>query len=379
MKKKFSFSALIFSALISAVVCFLLFRIYFLTGWKFDLLKPKHWEFAANKWKAGWVMNTAKEMMFFGGFVAVIPVWICLWVAAYVLPLKKIFTFPADVLKKRKAEKLLKKSIEAAKGPADIQAALAAKKPKRKDGAAKPKIAPEEMSKIDRLRGKAVHAQPAAATTGTFGDASFNDAPQTVDQSAASAATPAEPSPERRLQAIHMWDDLIEALEKNNIFIFREMKIGRYETNLIAVTEEGVFIMAQGPQIGENWFVSENEAPPVWREGRDALASPLRSITEARNKLRDTLAKDFPQYAGLAVNACLVMDYGGILNPNDLLEKLEEWDVSVLRTGSCKTVDLPDVSALISYIKSQTPSTQELNDAVADVILTLMEPAGVFA
>lgn len=80
-----------------------------------------------------------------------------------------------------------------------------------------------------------------------------------------------------------------------------------------------------------------------------------------------------PQYAGLDVNCCMILDHGNVTNPDELLKYLEAWDISVLRMGSCQTASLPDTHALIEYIKSQPVSSQTLNDAVAVAILDLME------
>lgn len=80
-----------------------------------------------------------------------------------------------------------------------------------------------------------------------------------------------------------------------------------------------------------------------------------------------------PQYAGLDVNCCMILDHGNVTNPDELLKYLETWDISVLRMGSCQTTSLPDTHALTEYIKSQPASSQALNDAVAVAILDLME------
>lgn len=324
-------------------------------------------------------MNTPKEMMFFAGLVAIIPVWLTMWVLSCIIPWKGILLFPLTLAKKRKAEQLLKKSIEAAKGPENIQAALSAKKAPPKDAARKaPKITSDKMTKIDQLRGRTTHGQAPTAhqapTAGTFEEPLQQM--QDVSPTASSALSAA--SVDQRMHTLEAWENLASLMEKSGIFIFREMKIGSYETNIIAVTSEGVFIMSEGPKLGSEWTVCENETPPVWKDGKDALASPLRPLLEARNKIKEHLDAEFPQYSSLSVNACLVLDHGNILNTTALIEKLEEWDMSVLRTGTCKIHDLPEVGALVSYIRSQTQSTQEINDAIADTILALMETGSDF-
>ncbi len=383
-KRKLSFFVLLLSGLFSAAVCFFLFKAYFHAGWRFDIMKVSHWQYLADKWNSGWVMSTPKEMMFFAGFVAIIPVWLTTWVLCYIMPWKGILLFPLTLLKKRKAEKLLQKSIEAAKGPENIQAALAAKKAAPKETAHKaPKISSDKMTKIDKLRGRTSHAHSAAPqpvqTAGTF-----EEPVQTQHQPVSPTALPSAETPQtaaasdQKSRTLQVWDDLAALMEKSGIFIFREMKIGAYETNIIAVTNENVFLLSEGPKLGSNWTVCENDTPPVWKDGKDALASPLRPLLDARNKLKEHLDAEFPQYSSLVVNACLVLDHGNVTNTKALIEKLEEWDMSVLRTGTCKTTDLPEVGALLSYIRTQAQATQEVSDAIADTLLFLMETGSDF-
>ena len=382
-KKKLSLPAFLLSGLISAAVCFFLFKFAFYAGWRFDILKENHWHYLINKWNAGWVMDTPREMLFFAGLVSVIPVWLIAWFLTYILPWKAVLLFPLTLLKKRKAEKLLQKSIEAAKGPENIQAALAAKKAQPAENTHKvPKISAEKISKIDKLRGKtshtqtppAQHQQQPAQNAGTFEE----PIPERASSPAGTSGNAQEPAADQKLQTLQAWSALAELMEKSGIFIFREMKIGSYDTNLIAATSESIFLMSEGPKLGSSWTVCENEEIPVWKDGKDALASPLRPLLDARNKLRDTFYSKFPQYSSLSVNACLVLDHGKIENTKELIEKLESWDMSVLRTGSCRTSELPEVAALVSYIRTQSPSTQEINDAVADTILALMETGSDF-
>lgn len=384
-KKKLTLSALLISGLFSAAVCFFLFKAFFYAGWRFDILKENHWHYLINKWNAGWVMNTPREMLFFAALVSAVPVWLISWVLTYIMPWKAILLFPLTVMKKRKAEKLLQKSIEAAKGPENIQAALAAKKTQPAESAHKvPKISAEKISKIDKLRGKSTHSQPSAAqrpsqpaqNTGTFEEPNYM--PERSATPAGGNAAAQQPSPDQKLQTLQAWSALAELMEKSGIFIFREMKIGSYDTNLIVATGESVFLMSEGPKLGSSWTVCEDEEIPVWKDGKDALASPLRPLLEARDKVRDTLFSKFPQYSSMSVNACLVLDHGEITNTKELIEKLEAWDMSVLRTGTCRTSDLPEVNALVAYIRSQNQSTQEINDAVADTILALMETGSDF-
>ena len=116
------------------------------------------------------------------------------------------------------------------------------------------------MTKIDKLRGRTSHAHSAAPqpvqTAGTF-----EEPVQTQHQPVSPTAAPSAETPQtaaasdQKSRTLQVWDDLAALMEKSGIFIFREMKIGAYETNIIAVTNENVFLLSEGPKLGSNWTV----------------------------------------------------------------------------------------------------------------------------
>lgn len=361
-KSKIHITCLLFSAVLSAVVFYIAAHWFFMFFWNFDLLSNKHWSHILGKWQDGWTIRKPKEVLFVIALLLLLPGYLFSWFLAYVLPWKKIFLFPVNYYEKRKKAKLQAQSLAAALGPADKAAALAAKK----DPSKVIKLPAEKLKEIDRLRGKAATHVPAPAPHSA----------ETPAQSPASAGTAPRESvtmEEEAVSRFELWKKLAEALEAQNIFIFREMKIGDYQVNIFAVTSEGLFLLCEGPALGNEWEVDENGDMPSWKMEKGLLASPLRPLVKARDALKNYLVKEMPHYAGLAVNACLILDHGNITNPDEMLPLLEEWDISVLRMGTCRTASLPDTTALIEYIKAQPVSTQALNDAVAIAILDLME------
>lgn len=385
MKKgRLHLTCLLFSGILSLVVYFFLMRAVFIAGWNFHIDRYDHWLFAWRKWNAGWVIKNPREILYFTLLVLLIPGWLFTWTITYILPWKKILGWPMSVWKERKKRKLLQKSIEAAKGPAALPEALAAKKtPKEHPKGLR--ISPDKVKEIDKLRGRKTSGMPAPAPrspapeqprsnvfssgneAGTFAEGgNFIEAGTPVVRTGPTRE-------EQALERVRLWEGISEALERNNVFIFREMKIHGYATNIIAVTAESVFILSEGPAVGEKWLVAEEETIPVWKVGKDAIASPLRPLVKARDDMKEYLEKEQPACADMTVNACLILDHGNIENPKELIETLETWDISVLKMGTCTTEMLPGTSALMEYIKSQPPSSQEINDAVAVAILDLME------
>ena len=135
-------------------------RAVFIAGWNFHIDRYDHWLFAWRKWNAGWVIKNPREILYFTLLVLLIPGWLFTWTVTYILPWKKILGWPMSVWEERKKRKLLQKSIEAAKGPAALPEALAAKKtPKEHPKGLR--ISPDKAKEIDKLRGRKTSGMPA--------------------------------------------------------------------------------------------------------------------------------------------------------------------------------------------------------------------------
>lgn len=339
------------TALIAAVFFFVATHRFFLHFWHFDLICAKHWRHIWNKWQNDWVIQTPKELAFFGALLLTIPVYFV------VLRLfRALLNAPVVWWKQKKQEHLLEKSIAAAKGPED-------KTPKSKKEAQKViKMTSKEFKHIEQLRGKKSPVQHAIEANAATPDAAA--ATRAVAPNVSPAAT-----------RFDLWEALVKQFEAKHIFVLRRMKIGSHPVNTIAVTQDGLFLMFEPPENGTVWTPDEQAVPPVWRsENGAAVPSPLSAMMEARDALRGYFARHSPQMADTSVYCCMIFDYGELKNVPDLMPILESQDLSVLRMGDAfKTQSLPDSGALIEYVKSLPPSSQETNDAVAVAILDLME------
>lgn len=348
-KHKIPLIRLLFSAAVSAVLFYVVMRYVFSYFWNFDLLSERHWKHILEKWQSGWVVKKPKEICFFAALFFLIPGYLGTWFIVYVFPLKKILLFPKTYLDNRKKSKLQAQSLAAALGPANKQETLAAKKEHEKTI----KVSSEKLQQIDHLRGKGT---PVTQTH------------------AGNNASPAKTAPANEAATrFDLWEKLSNDLETKDIFVLRQMKIRAVPVNLIAMTQESIFLLFEGPEKGNTWEINENASPAVWKTENGDIPSPLRLMLEAKKSLQDYFAKEQAEYSGLNINCCMILDHGNIVNTDVLLKHLEEWDMSVLRMGSCKTTTLPDTNALIEYIKSQPVSSQTLNDAIAVAILDLME------
>ena len=364
MKKgKIHFFRLIFSAVVAAVLFYFVARELFMFFWNFDLISERHWTHIWNKWRGGWVIRKPKEVMFFVAVLLLIPGFLLAWFSVYVFPWLKILRFPLTYHEKKKKERLQAESLAAALGPADIQKTLESKKEPEKVI----KISSQKLQHIDQLRGKKSHTHHAAVQQSTPAETGNVSAPQPRP------ATKKMSKEDEAVARFDLWKQLADSLAKQNLFVLRRMKIVKFPVNTMVITQQGLFLLCEGPADGHSWEVNETANPPVWKTETGDIPSPLRPVLEAKAVLQNYFTNKMPQLAGLEINCCMILDHGNITNHDELLKYLEEWDISVLRMGSCQTTLLPDTNALTEYIKSQPPSTPALNDAVAVAILDLME------
>lgn len=364
MKKgKIHFIRLLFSAVVAAALFYLIARGIFLFFWNFDLISERHWTHIWNKWQGGWVIRKPKEILFFIAVLLLIPGFLFSWICAYLFPWKKFFRLPLTYLENRKKERLQAQSLAAALGPTDVQ-----QKPKAKKEPEKViKISAQKLSQIDHLRGKKTVGHRAPQTQQPVPNAA-------VPTTAPTNAQPRVISKEDEAVArFNLWENLAKSLEAQKIFILRQMKVKNFPVNTLAITQEGIFLLCEGPAEGKTWEVHEELNPPVWITENGEIPSPLRPLVTAKTLLENYFATKMPQYAHISVNCCMILDHANVTNTDTLLKNLEEWDISVLRMGTCQTTSLPDTHALIEYIKTQPVSTQTFNDAVAVAILDLME------
>lgn len=356
MKKgKINLSRLLFSGLAAFLLLSWCARFSFKIFWNFNVFSARHWQLIWNKWNSGWIVTKPGEIAFLLTVILLPALFLIAWIICYRIRWKNIVLFPFALLEKRKKKALLKKSLAAAAGPTpDLKLPVAAK----------PAVKKSLPKELNRLRGtpqvSAVSKDRSVPSSGGGQQLSSNSSEIRQENEAVSRAK--------------LWDQLAEKLEQAGIFIFREMKIKNCQTNILAVSQESLYLLCEGPAEGNVWTVDEKSDRPRWTTEKNVvLPSPLRPLISGRDEIKRYIAENIPAYAALDVNCCLFLDHGTIANVPDMLSFLEEVDLSVLRLGSCKSTELPDTNALIEYIKSQTKSDQALNDAVAVAILDLME------
>ena len=354
-KQSFSFFKLLFSILLGIILYALLMKIFFKSGWNFDIFNQKHWEFAWNKWQRGWVIKGKKDVMFFLLVLSFLPGWIISTFIIYSIPIKKILLFPLRIFQNSKRKKLQQQSLDMAKGVNVKLPAQAKAKPAKSDI--------PHNSQIDRLRGRKT--------------------PQGAN--AASAASAQQPAPKQEtvsseemsveeLQLAHLqrWNELVTSLENQGVFCFRSTKIGSFAVKLTILVKDTVFWFIEGPIVPDEWTLNDDRIPPVWTGKKETIPSPLAAAHTARETFKRYMT-DNTDFPNTAVHAFLVMDSGKILNVEKIEKELAHFDIAVLKLPPSENTDLPDMSAMLNYIKTFEASDMAFNDAVAESIMALEE------
>lgn len=79
-------------------------RVIMLKNWRFDIVRPSHWQYAWDLWLSGWVINDAKEWAFVLIILTFVPLWLTGWAALSLLPWENYFIkaafFPWEIIKK---------------------------------------------------------------------------------------------------------------------------------------------------------------------------------------------------------------------------------------------------------------------------------------
>lgn len=335
-------SHLIKSSVVATIVvtafAYLLFKNVF---GGFDIFNLNHWAKVYDKWETGWIFSTSREYAF---IISILLYPIAIVLACFLL--NKKFSEPP----KEKIKKVDQKQLDAQRKK--MEQDLIKKKSAQPS---KTKI----PSQLSNLRGIGTRIQASASANQSQQNSNTN-----LDANATS----------QNISPIDLWTKLASDMERQGIFVLKEMNIAGTPVDLTVVTEANVFLIISGPTSGSSWQTFDEFSPSVWvTETGEKIPSPISKMVEIKNAFSNFLKSRNNQYSNLEVGCCMLLDHGEVKNIPEMLSYIEKVDVSVLRMGSCKSTDLPDSSALIEYIKSLPQSNQETNDAVAIAILDMME------
>ena len=344
-KEKINPAFLLFSAVLTAILFYFSSKAFFEHFWGFNLFSAKHWQHIAGKWQNGWVLHTTKEYLFFTALIASIPGYFIACFFVHEILRKSALLNPLNLYRNHRKKILKERSLAAATGALPIHE----KTPKNEERTIR--VSSQKMGQINLLRGKksSVAASPSVSKTEPKGTS------------------------DRTAEQFDIWEKMAQKLEQGNAFVLRQMNIASVSFNLVAITQNALFLICEGPDNGSVWETAEDASPAVWKTENGSIPSPLSGLLNAKEILQDYLAKNLSEYPEISVNCCMILDHGHISNMDKLLPFLEDNNLSILKTGTCKTEALPDSDALTRLINAQPAPSQEMNDAIAVAILDLMK------
>ena len=258
-KDKKSPLSLLFFALLAAVIFYfatgMLFR-HFFGG--FDLYSAQHWQHILGKWKSGFVLRTTKEYLFFVALLALIPGYFILLFGVCRFPFAKVLMLPVDYFRNRKKKELEARSLAAAIGPLpSLKKNAASKKPAKKI-----RISAENLNRINQLRGK---TDPSAASK-----KEVRQEESSLERAGRFLAQKSEAG-----NQFDLWETIAEKFEKSGVFILRQMKITSVSFDMVAITQNAMFLLCSGPEKDSVWETADEASPAVWKTENGDIPSPI--------------------------------------------------------------------------------------------------------
>lgn len=356
-------------------------RVIMLTNWRFDILRPSHWNYAWNLWLNGWVIDEVKEWAFILIILTFIPVWLTGWAALSMikwgriielilfLPLllfKKIFakqlkkisdTASVKVVKKKKSYKEIRpQSIrppleESSYAlPADKRAALSGTAPKSTLKPAPSKTAPAEFNHSlfqlgddddtdfdlfddNKKESDKKEETPKATEPSSKNEKTSRNKKDSVSskQSSGGSSVPQRSSS----------NSTLEILKQKGYEVITGVTIKNTLIDFIGVGKSQLCICLNDKEPGD-WLADEerfNDEEPLWFSESSHRVSPVRKVDLARLILKEKLAEADLNFE---IKAYVIEQIGNIINAEDMFDIWKDMDIHVTRIdrGTPKEIKL---------------------------------------
>ena len=281
--------------------------------WNFNPFRPDHWIYVWNLWLSGWVISSAREVVFFIALFAIIPIWLTGWTTACLIPWKAVFVFPFICLKKY----LFTKKI--AKKPA-LKRKLSYKKTRP----------PAVRTKIK----KPAAAEPTPAIEETKAEAPKKPQAQEISQDykPAAASKPSQTKAAAPAKKAASVDSIEDIIKDANYDVLNNAKIGNNEIDFIAVAKENIILCLVDSEDGD-WLADEerfNDEDPLWFSENSHRVSPVRKVIDSKEA---TIEKMSEIGEKVNVQAMVILSNGTIINAEDMFEIWDDLNVMVSRVG----------------------------------------------
>lgn len=337
-------------------------RVIMLKNWRFDMLRPSHWQYTLDLWLSGWVIDEPKEWAFVLILLTFIPLWLTGWATLslvnwgrltwYILglPLKvinRIFSNQAHAL----ANKVAAKTVIKKKSYKEIR-------PQSRGGdfSNSERSNFKENKSPPQNKPSVSNPQPTIKKQANFDHAlfDFDDDGENFDfnldepiVSKAPAAPKKESKPEAKkepekkpqknndtpppaAQKNSNNNSITEVLKQKGYDWINNVSIKNSVIDFIAVSKDTLYLCLLDKEAGD-WLADEekfNDEEPLWFSESSHRISPVRKVEIASEILTEKLeGTDFK----MSVKPFVVNQLGNIINAEDMFETWEQIGVEVTR------------------------------------------------
>lgn len=358
-------------------------RVIMLTNWRFDILRPTHWEHAWNLWLSGWVIDDPKEWAFVLIILTFIPLWLTGWAALSMIRWGRIFRwvmfFPLKLF-----NKIFEKQVKKIANTASVKVVKKKKsykeirprsiRPPMENGVYTPTRNDKKSALTTASQpGFTAPANPAAAPaasastpakfdhalfqfdddeTPDFDFDLFDDKPDEKTKPAEKSETPAPQTknnnnnnrsrnnrnqnqpqtnaPAAAAPAKSSSNSTLDVLKQKGYEVITGATIKNTLIDFIGVSENQICLCLNDKEPGD-WLADEerfNDEEPLWFSESSHRISPVRKIDVARLILNDKLTEADLNFE---VEAYVIEQIGNIINAEDMFEIWDGMKINVAR------------------------------------------------
>lgn len=369
-------------------------RVILLTNWHFDLIDPKHWLYVWNLWLSGWVIDDKRELAFILIIFSFIPLWLTGWASlslihweehiknAYkkLISVFELYIFHKDTPKKTNIQNTAKPIIKRKKSYKEIRPrnlnSLATPQSNQNNNPS-PIVANRTMPNVKPILTPSTPAQPTTSIldhslfkfdddSNDF-DLNFDDLDNIKNTSnqqinvenTETSPMPSDTKPERHNKKENNKDNSnnkpqrdnkknnktppvantshknvgnssLEVIKQKGYQVITSATIKNNLVDFIGVADNQLCICIIDKEVGD-WLADEerfNDEEPLWFSESSHRISPVRCADIVREHLSEKLQSNGFNFK---ISTFVVIQYGDIINAEDMFETWNNMDINVTR------------------------------------------------
>ena len=378
-------------------------RSIMLQNWRFDIIKPEHWQFAWRLWLDGWVIDEPKEWAFVVILLTIIPLWLTGWTALSLVPwgnlMLKLIKLPINIFKKifkrppkikyKKAKVQKKKSYKQTRPPS-IRGNIVKSSKKEEKSASTPvrNSLPTQHTKDETPSAtKAMKSLEIKKIDDNFDfdfdddddDFDFNfddeikvddidDEPKKSNQSNKNKKdnnkdnrnNKKQNNNERKSQNnkkdnnqnkskksdVKDSSSVSKSFNSKGYHVIYNADINGDKIDYVAISNNEIYLCKVDAEKGD-WLADEekfNNEAPLWFSESSHRISPVRKVLDAKEKLDKSLKTGNSK---LNIIPMIVVTKGNIINAEDMLDIWDDLDVLVCRADQGTPEELKTLSEIV--------------------------------